>query len=128
MKDTFAGLKESFRRRELWLIAGFLFLYNFSPRAGVNTATYFTMTDSLHFSQSYIGILGSISAAGWVVGALLYHRLFDHLTLKMLLNLSILFGAVATAAFLFASRNQRPQPQSFIFVPASPPCWRWSHH
>jgi MFS family permease len=103
MKDTFAGLKESFRRRELWLIAGFLFLYNFSP--GLSTPLYFTMTDSLHFSQSYIGILGSISAAGWVVGALLYHRLFDHLTLKMLLNLSILFGAVATAAFLFLSNE-----------------------
>jgi MFS family permease len=103
IKDTFAGLKESFRRRELWLIAGFLFLYNFSP--GLSTPLYFTMTDSLHFSQSYIGILGSISAAGWVVGALLYHRLFDHLTLRMLLNLSILFGAVATAAFLFLSNE-----------------------
>jgi MFS family permease len=103
IKETFEGLKNSFRRRELWLIAGFLFLYNFSP--GLSTPLYFTMTDSLHFSQSYIGILGSISAAGWVVGALLYHRLFDRLTLKTLLNLSILLGAVATAAFLFLSNE-----------------------
>jgi MFS family permease len=103
IKETFEGLKNSFRRRELWLIAGFLFLYNFSP--GLSTPLYFTMTDSLHFSQSYIGILGSISAAGWVVGALLYHRLFDRLTLKTLLNLSILFGAVATAAFLFLANE-----------------------
>jgi MFS family permease len=101
IKQTFEGLKASFRRRELWLIAGFLFLYNFSP--GLSTPLYFTMTDTLHFSQSYIGILGSISAAGWVVGALLYHRLFDHLTLKKLLNLSIVFGTIATAGFLLLS-------------------------
>ena len=101
IKQTFEGLKASFRRRELWLIAGFLFLYNFSP--GLSTPLYFTMTDTLHFSQSYIGILGSINAAGWVVGALLYHRLFDRLTLKKLLNLSIVFGTIATAGFLLLS-------------------------
>src|SRR5581483_1331658 len=103
MKDTFAGLKASFRHRELWLIAGFLFVYNFSP--GLSTPLYFTMTDSLQFSQSYIGILGSISSAGWIVGALLYHQLFDDLPLKKLLNLSIAFGTIATVAFLFLSNE-----------------------
>ena len=103
IKQTFEGLKASFRRRELWLIAGFLFLYNFSP--GLSTPLYFTMTDRLQFSQSYIGILGSISSAGWVLGALLYHRLFDQLTLKKLLNLSILFGTIATASFLLLSNE-----------------------
>ncbi len=103
IKDTFEGLKSSFRRRELWLIAGFLFLYNFSP--GLSTPLYFTMTDNLQFSQGYIGILGSISAAGWIVGALLYHRLFDDLTLKRLLNLSIVFGTLTTVAFVFLSNE-----------------------
>ena len=103
IKDTFEGLKSSFKRRELWLIAGFLFLYNFSP--GLSTPLYFTMTDSLQFSQGYIGVLGSISAAGWIVGALLYHRLFDGLTLKRLLNLSIVFGALTTVAFIFLSNE-----------------------
>jgi MFS family permease len=58
MKDSFKTLKSSFRRRELWLIAGFLFFYNFSP--GLSTPLYFTMTDTLKFSQSYIGMLSSI--------------------------------------------------------------------
>ena len=49
-----------------------LFLYNFSP--GFSTPLYFTMTDTLKFSQGYIGILSSISALGWVVGALLIGR------------------------------------------------------
>jgi predicted MFS family arabinose efflux permease len=89
------------RRRELWLIAGFLFLYNFSP--GLSTPLYFTMTDTLKFSQSYIGILSSISALGWIVGALLYRPFFGDLSLKQLLNISIGFGVFTTAAFLFLS-------------------------
>jgi predicted MFS family arabinose efflux permease len=101
MKDSFASLKALLKRRELWLIAGFLFLYNFSP--GLSTPLYFTMTDTLKFSQSYIGILSSISALGWIVGALLYRPLFGDLNLKRLLNVSIGFGAFTTAAFLFLS-------------------------
>jgi predicted MFS family arabinose efflux permease len=103
MKDTFAGLIASFKRRELWLIAGFLFLYNFSP--GIGTPLYYHMTDSLKFSQAYIGILGSISSAGWVIGALLYRSLFKELTLKALLNLSIGLGALAVAAFVLLSNE-----------------------
>jgi MFS family permease len=101
MRKTLNGLLASFRRRELWLIAFFLFLYYFSP--GLSTPLYFTMTDNLKFSQAYIGILGSISSAGWVVGALLYHSLFGRLTLKHLLNVSIALGTVTTAAFVFLS-------------------------
>ena len=101
MKDTFGGLIASFKRRELWLIAGFLFLYNFSP--GIGTPLYYHMTDALKFSQAYIGILGSISSAGWVIGALLYKSLFKDLTLKALLNLSIGLGALAVAAFVLLS-------------------------
>ncbi len=98
MRRTFDGLLASFRRRELWLIAVFIFLYYFSP--GFATPLYFHMTDSLKFSQAYIGILGSIASAGWVVGALLYRRLFGDLSLKSLLNVSIAFGTVTTVAYL----------------------------
>src|SRR3984957_14072468 len=34
MKNTLAGLKTSFHRRELWLVTAFLFLYYFRPRLG----------------------------------------------------------------------------------------------
>jgi MFS family permease len=99
LRARFAGLAAAFRKRELWLVAFFLFLYYFSP--GLTTPLYYTMIDQLHFSQSYVGILGSIGAAGWVVGALLYGRLFDDFSTKRVLNLSIAFGTVATAAYLF---------------------------
>jgi MFS family permease len=98
MRSTLDGLLASFRRRELWIIAAFIFLYYFSP--GFATPLYYYMTDNLKFSQGYIGILSSIASAGWVVGALLYRRLFGGLSLKALLNLSIAFGTVSTAAYL----------------------------
>jgi MFS family permease len=103
MKNTLAGLRASFHRRELWLIALFMFLYYFSP--GLSTPLYFTMTDSLQFSQGYIGILSSISAAGWVLGALLYRRFLGELTLKNLLNLSIALGTLTTAAFVLLTNE-----------------------
>jgi MFS family permease len=98
MRNTLGGLRASFKRRELWIIAVFIFLYYFSP--GFATPLYYHMTDKLKFSQAYIGILGSIASAGWVVGALLYRRFFGDLNLKALLNLSIAFGTVTTGAYL----------------------------
>jgi MFS family permease len=98
MKKTFAGLLAAFTLRELWFVGVFLFLYYLSP--GLGTPLYYHMTDELKFSQEYIGILGSISSAGWIAGALLYRRLLKGITARTLLNLSILFGTLATAAFL----------------------------
>jgi len=103
MKDTLHGLVSTFRRRELWVVAAFIFLYYFSP--GLSTPLYYHMTDALKFSQAYIGVLGSISSAGWVVGALLYRRFFGDLVLRRLLYLSIALGTVTTAAFLLLSNE-----------------------
>jgi MFS family permease len=101
MRQTLDGLLASFKRRELWVIAVFIFLYYFSP--GFTTPLYYHMTDKLRFSQGYIGMLGSIASAGWVIGALLYRRFFSGLTLKRLLNVSIAFGTATTAAYLLLS-------------------------
>jgi predicted MFS family arabinose efflux permease len=98
MKKTFAGLLAAFTLKELWLIGVFLFLYYLSP--GLGTPLYYHITDNLKFSQEYIGILGSISSAGWIAGALLYQRLLKGITARALLNLSILLGTLTTAAFL----------------------------
>jgi len=98
LRGTLGGLVSTFKNRELWIVGIFLFLYYFSP--GLSTPLYYTMTDSLKFSQGYIGILGSIASAGWVVGALLYRQLFGEMSTKRLLNLSIALGTVATAAYL----------------------------
>ena len=98
MKRTFASLWSALTLRELWLIALFLFVYYLNP--GLGTPLYYYMTDDLRFSQGYIGILGSTSSAGWILGALLYRRYMQGVTAKALLNLSILLGVLSTAAFL----------------------------
>lgn len=67
MKQTFRGLLAAFTFRDLWLIGLFLFLYYLNP--GFGTPLYYHMTDRLKFSQDYIGILGAINSAGWIVGA-----------------------------------------------------------
>jgi MFS family permease len=101
MKATLHGLVVAFRRRELLIVAAFIFLYYFSP--GLATPLYYHMTDELKFSQAYIGILSSIASAGWIVGALLYRRFLEDLSMKKLLNLSIVFGTIATLAYLLLS-------------------------
>ena len=98
LKETFRALVATFAIRDLWLIAIFLFLYFLNP--GFGTPLYFYMTDSLKFSQAYIGILGAIASAGWVLGALFYRRYMRGLSSRALINLSILLGAVTTAAYL----------------------------
>ncbi len=98
MKATLHGLVAAFRRRELLIVAAFIFLYYFSP--GLATPLYYHMTDELKFSQAYIGILSSIASAGWIVGALLYRRFLEDLSMKKLLNLSIACGTIATLSYL----------------------------
>jgi MFS family permease len=98
MRRTLVSLWAALKLRELWLIALFLFVYYFNP--GLGTPLYYHMTDDLKFSQEYIGILGSISSAGWIAGALLYRRYLKGITAKALLNLSIVLGVATTAIFL----------------------------
>ena len=99
LRATFGSLVTAFCKRELWVVGLFLFLYYFNP--GLNTPLYYHMTDNLKFSQGYIGVLGSIEAAGWIIGALLYRVWFEDMSSKRLLNLSIALGTVTTAAFVF---------------------------
>ena len=91
-------LLAAFRMRPLWIVALVLFLYWFSP--GFNTPLYYHMTDNLHFSQGYIGILGAISSAGSICGGLVYRYYLAGLTSKRLLRLSVVLGTATTAAFV----------------------------
>jgi MFS family permease len=92
------GFLDTFRSRTLWLIGAFLFCYYFSP--GFGTPLYFHMTDHLRFSQGTIGMLASVSAAGWIAGAVVFRYLMRGMSSRALLNLSILGGTLATLAFL----------------------------
>jgi MFS family permease len=98
MRETLQGIAGALRSRMLYLVAAFLFLYAFAP--GFGTPLYYHMTDRLGFSQTYIGVLGSIASAGWIAGALLHRWLMPRLTARALLYLSILLGTASTMSFL----------------------------
>jgi MFS family permease len=98
LKLAARSLLAVFGIRSLWIVALFLFLYSFSPAFG--TPLYYHMTDTLHFSQGYIGILAAISSAGSICGALIYRRCLAELTSKRLLQLSIVLGTATTASFM----------------------------
>jgi MFS family permease len=101
LRGRLAALMSAFRSRNLWLVAGFLFLYYFSP--GFGTPLYFEMTDRLRFSQGFIGALASITAGGWILGGVLYRWRLHRLGHPALLRLSILSGVVTTLAYLLLS-------------------------
>ncbi len=97
-RETLQSIAGALRSRMLYLVAAFLFLYAFAP--GFGTPLYYHMTDRLGFSQTYIGVLGSIASAGWIAGALLHRWLMPRLSAAALLYLSIFLGTVSTLSFL----------------------------
>ncbi|HQT75505.1 MAG TPA: MFS transporter [Rhodopila sp.] len=101
LRGRLHALVTAFKDRNLWFVAAFLFLYYFSP--GFGTPLYFQMTDRLHFSQGFIGLLSSIGAGGWILGGVLYKAWLHRIPRLMLLRLSILSGVVTTLLYLLLS-------------------------
>jgi MFS family permease len=97
-QERLRALLSSFRSRDLWFVACFLFLYYFSP--GFGTPLYFQMSDRLGFSQGLIGVLSSIASGGWIVGGLLFRWRLNRLSRLALLRLSILGGVLSTLSYL----------------------------
>ncbi|SFI63809.1 MFS transporter [Nitrosomonas sp. Nm34] len=100
LKATVAGLRETFRSRLLWATILFLILWNFSPGFGI--PIYYFMTDTLNFSQSFIGHLGAISSVGSILGAWLYGKYMSNRSMEYQLVFSILTSALSTFSYLGA--------------------------
>ncbi|MCO6428615.1 MFS transporter [Nitrosomonas communis] len=98
LKITVKSLQEAFRSRLLWATMLFLVFWNFSPGFGI--PIYYHMTDTLKFSQSFIGQLGAIGSAGSILGAWLYGRYICNYNLDSQLVFSIIAGALSTFSYL----------------------------
>jgi predicted MFS family arabinose efflux permease len=98
-RRTLAAIQEAFGERDVWLVAGFILFWTFSPSFG--PAFLYYQTDTLKFSQQFIGILASMSAVGFVLGAIIYAPLSRRVSLKRLINLAIAGGLAGTLAYLF---------------------------
>jgi MFS family permease len=98
LRERFDALLAVFRSRNLLFVAGFLFLYYFSPHFG--TPLYFHMSDRLGFSQGFIGFLSAVGSVGWIIGGVLYRWRLNRLSRLALLRLSIVGGVLSTLACL----------------------------
>ncbi len=98
MKATTKSLFAGFRSKTLWAVIAFLAFWYFSPSFG--SPWYYHQVDTLHFSQSFIGILAAVGSAGQVIGAILYGRYFAKRPLKQQLAFSIVTGTIGTLAYL----------------------------
>ncbi len=97
MLTTGRAIWSAIGSRPLWLAAGFIFLWNFSPSFGVPLNFY--MLDTLKFSKISLGTLGSLSAGASILGAFLFGRSFRHWPIRPLLNVSVAIGVAATLAY-----------------------------
>ncbi len=98
-RETLVAIRQAVKEREVWVVAGFIFFFNFSPSFG--PALLYYQTDVLKFSQQFIGMLGSLTAIGAVVGAVLYAPLSRRVPLKRLIVAAIGIGVFGTLCYLF---------------------------
>ena len=97
-RETWNAIRRALRERDVWAVAGLLFFYTFSPSFGP-AFTYY-QTDTLRFSQEFIGFLDSVTAIGQVAGALLYAPLSRRVRLKWLIVGAIALSVASTFAYL----------------------------
>jgi len=97
-RETWAAIRGAIGSRTLWIVAGFIFFYNFSPSFG--PALVYYATDVLHFSKIFLGTLDSLSYASGIVGTALYFAFSKSFPFKHLIYFAIVAGVIATLAYL----------------------------
>lgn len=97
-QETWLALRQGFGERSVWLVAAFIFLFNFSPSFG--PAFFYYKTDTLGFSQQYIGILSSIDSATSIIGAMIYASMSRTAPLRRLINIAIGLSVITLLAYL----------------------------
>jgi hypothetical protein len=98
-REAAAQLRRLMHSGPLWSAAGLLFLVYIAP--GFQTPLYYHQTDTLRFSQVFIGDLGLVSGALGLLGAVLYGLVCVRLTLRPLLAIGIVWSVAGTLAYLF---------------------------
>jgi len=97
-RATWQAIRAAGRTPTVWLIASFIFLFNFSPQFG--PAFLYYQTDTLKFSQQFIGVLAAVNAVGWILGAFLYAPLSRRVSLTKMVWVVVIVGSVGTFAYL----------------------------
>jgi predicted MFS family arabinose efflux permease len=101
-KEQFLTLMKS---SSLWAAAGMLFFVYFAP--GFDTPLYYYQTDTLKFSQQFIGNLAFIGGGIGLLGAVLYGLVCRKLPLRKIMYAVILLNAILTLSYLFYTSPSR---------------------
>lgn len=96
------------RARPLWLAAVFQLCFYIAP--GFLTPLFFYQTSTLHFSSTFIGLLGIANGAGGVLGSLLYGFLCRRFSMRVLLIAAIWLYAAAALGYL----HYRSHPDAWV--------------
>ena len=97
-KSILVQLKIALKAKTLWAAAGLLFLVQFAP--GFMTPLMFYQTDTLHFSEKFIGLLTFVDAIAGAAGAFFYVYFCRRLSLRHLLYGSVFFTAALSLLYL----------------------------
>ncbi|MCX5784971.1 MAG: MFS transporter [Elusimicrobia bacterium] len=97
-KGIVSQLKIALKAKTLWAASGLLFLVQFAP--GFLTPLMFYQTDTLHFSEKFIGLLTLIDAIAGAAGAFFYVYFCRRLSLRQLLYGSVFFTAALSLLYL----------------------------
>lgn len=98
LRERGRAVRAALASRNVWIVAGFIFFWTFSPSFG--PAFLFYQVDQLKFSQQFIGILTALGSIGSVLGALAYAPLSRTIPLRRLIVMSIGLGVVGTLIYL----------------------------
>lgn len=91
------GLRDIFRHRGIWILAAFLFLWNFSPSFGA--PFFYYAVDTLKFTPSFLGILQAVTSAGALLGSVLYGLAFARFPVRKFLLIAVVIGVVSTLSY-----------------------------
>jgi MFS family permease len=97
IRETWLAVRGALGDRAVWVVAGFILFWTFSPSFG--PALLFYQTDRLGFSQQFIGRLFALASAMGVLGAFVYAPLSRRLPLRRIINVSIGIGVAGTLAY-----------------------------
>jgi MFS family permease len=113
LRSTWQATRAAARSRTVWLIATFIFLFNFSPSFGP-AFTYYQV-DVLKFSQRFIGVLAAVQAVGFVIGAFIYAPLSKKVPLSRLIVIAVAVTSVSTFGYLLYRGPQSALVIDFTF-------------
>ncbi|MBI5045872.1 MAG: MFS transporter [Candidatus Niyogibacteria bacterium] len=93
-RTSVSALKSAAKDKTLWLVALFLFLWQFIPSFGA--PFFYYKNDVLKFDPMFFGILGAVGSAFSLIGAVLFAGYAGKIKTARLINWAIILGVFTT--------------------------------